>query len=202
MPTHTQARLGPANVLNLDEVHAVLDACSRKTRARRAPTGERNYALVMAMWRAGLRVNEALSLHRGDLRLRDTPAAIRVLHGKGNRFRVVGAHSDLVAALEDWLAVAPRSPYVFCTLAGGRLSDGYVRTMLRRKGQRAGVARVHPHAFRATLAVELARELVPMPVIRDVLGHTSIATTDAYLRRVDPRLAIEAVANRDVLAAR
>jgi site-specific recombinase XerD len=56
--------------------------------------------------------------------------------------------------------------------------------------------RVHPHALRATLAVEMCAEGVPLPAIRDVLGHTNLSVTDAYLRRVFPQQAIDAVRNR------
>ena len=55
---------------------------------------------------------------------------------------------------------------------------------------------MHPHAFRATLAVEMCLEGVPLPAIRDVLGHANLSVTDAYLRRVFPAHAIDAVRNR------
>jgi site-specific recombinase XerD len=67
------------------------------------------------------------------------------------------------------------------------MQTGYVRDMLKRKAARAGIEkRVHPHGLRHTHAAELVREGVPMNVIRDQLGHTSLATTDRYLRNVAP----------------
>jgi type 1 fimbriae regulatory protein FimB/type 1 fimbriae regulatory protein FimE len=108
----------------------------------------------------------------------------------------VGAHAELVSALRDWLQLRPDSRWVFCTLSGRRLDPGYVRAMLSRKGELVGVARVHPHAFRATLAVELVREGKSLPAVRDVLGHSNLAHTDAYLRRVFPQLAIGALVDR------
>ena len=192
----TSARLGSANVLSEVEVRAVLDACSIKTRARRYATGERNYALVMCLWRSGLRCAEALDLELRDLRLDAQPATLLVRSGKGDRPRRVGVHAELAAALADWFALRPESRWVFCTLAGGKLDAGYVRAMLARKGRRCGVSRVHPHAFRATLAVELVLAGTSLPAIRDVLGHSNLAVTDAYLRRVFPELAINALINR------
>ncbi|MGA2929762.1 MAG: hypothetical protein ABSG43_28005 [Solirubrobacteraceae bacterium] len=50
--------------------------------------------------------------------------------------------------------------------------------------------------FRATLAVEMCVEGVPLPAIRDVLGRTNLSVTDAYLRRVFPPHAIDAVRDR------
>jgi integrase/recombinase XerD len=71
--------------------------------------------------------------------------------------------------------------------------------MLQRVGLKADVVRAHPHGLRATLAVELVVEGEPLPVVRDVLGHASIANTDAYVRRVFPGLAITALARRSGL---
>ena len=80
-----------------------------------------------------------------------------------------------------------RNGPLFCTLAGGPLSDRYVRDMLKRQRAKAGIEkRVHPHGLRHTHAAELVREGVPINVIRDQLGHSSLAVTDRYLRNVAP----------------
>jgi integrase len=50
---------------------------------------------------------------------------------------------------------------------------------------------VHPHGLRRTYAGELVREGVPIDIIRDALGHSSIAVTNVYLRRVNPQAVIE-----------
>jgi site-specific recombinase XerD len=92
-----------------------------------------------------------------------------------------------VDALARWMDIRPRSRALFCTLEGRPVLSGYVRDMLKRKAARAGIEkRVHPHGLRHTHAAELVREGVPMNVIRDQLGHTSLATTDRYLRNVAP----------------
>ena len=54
--------------------------------------------------------------------------------------------------------------------------------------------RVHPHGLRHTHAVQLANEGVPLHLIRDQLGHASLATTDAYLRRLAPAERLERIA--------
>jgi integrase/recombinase XerD len=196
-------KLGPAAVLSEAEVRAVL-----ATFSRRAPTGIRNYALTILLWRTGLRVSEALDLELRDLSPLEAPATLLVRNGKGGRSRIAGVHQEAAVALERWRNTADRLELgrgrrrpLFCTITRGQegrpLHPSYVRTVLAAKGKRAGVARCHPHAFRATLAVELAREGVPVATIRDVLGHANIAQTDAYLRRVFPELSVAAVVNRD-----
>jgi site-specific recombinase XerD len=187
-------KLGPAEVLTEQEIRRLLAAFSRK-----APTGVRNRALVLLLWRSGLRVSEALALDVGDL----GQETLRVRESKTGRPRVVGLHQEAAQAIEIWrahrLALSlERYRPVFCTLQGRRVSRRYVGAMLERKARAAGLSelRVHPHAFRATLAVELAREGVPLPAIREVLGHTNLASTDAYLRRVFPQQAITAILDR------
>lgn len=192
---------GPANVLSEKEIHALL-----ATFSRRAPTGIRNRALIMLLWRTGLRIAEAIALEARDLQLDASEPRLTVRNGKFGKQRVVGIHQDAVAEVELWLGARRRlglahARPVFCTISrghrGGQLKGTYVRAMLSSHARRAQLdTRVHPHAFRATLAVELAREGVPLPAIRDVLGHSNVAHTDAYLRRVFPQDAIEAVLGR------
>src|SRR6185437_15607237 len=75
--------------------------------------------------------------------------------------------------------------WLFCTLAGGRMNDRYVRNMLGRMAERAGIdKRVHPHGFRHTFAAELVQEGELVTTVRDALGHASLAVTDRYLRRI------------------
>jgi site-specific recombinase XerD len=115
-----------------------------------------------------------------------------VLHGKGDRRRVVGLDDGAMAILARWLdrrkalGLNGRQP-VFCTLKGEPLDDSYVRHALRRAAARAGVEkRVHPHGLRHTHAAELMAEGVPANVIQQQLGHSSLATTSVYLDHIAP----------------
>jgi integrase/recombinase XerD len=194
-------RFGPATVLEEEDIRAILAMFSRRT-----PSAIRNRALVLLLWRTGLRITEAVSLELRDLQLQRVSPTLIVRNGKFGKQRVVGIHQEALVALERWLEQRPglgvgRCRFVFCTFSsnnqGRSISPAYVREMLKKKAEKAGVTgRVHPHAFRATLAVELAREGVPLPAIRDVLGHANIAGTDAYLRRVFPQQAVTAVIDR------
>lgn len=184
----------PIEVLSVDEARALLRACSR-----RAPTGVRNRALLALLYRAGLRISEALALEPKDL---DAAAGtVTVLHGKGDKRRVVGLDPGAFGILDRWLdrrekLGLTRAP-IFCTLRGGRVRDNYVRAMVKRMAKRAGIAkRAHPHGLRHTHATELARERVPINVIADQLGHASLATTDRYLRHIAPVEVVAAMQGR------
>ncbi|MGH2908725.1 MAG: tyrosine-type recombinase/integrase [Solirubrobacteraceae bacterium] len=189
------SRRRPPEVLSEAEVIGLLKACSS-----RAPTGVRNRALIAVLWRCGLRISEALSLELRDVDLQ--AGTVRVRHGKGDRSRTVGIDEQTTALLARWidrrkkLSPGARAP-IFCTLQGGRLDSSYVRRMLPRLAKRAGVERrVHAHGLRHTYASELAREGTAINVIRDALGHTSLAVTDRYLRDVAPTHVIDTMRAR------
>ena len=190
-----RSRRRPPEVLTEAEAIALIKACST-----RAPTGVRNRALIAVLWRSGLRISEALALELRDIDL--DAGSLRVRHGKGDRSRTVGVDEQTSALLARWidrrrrLSPGARSP-VFCTLQAGRIDTSYVRRLLPRLAAKAGIdRRVHAHGLRHTHAAEMAREGTPINVIRDDLGHTSLAVTDRYLRDVAPETVIRTMRAR------
>ena len=188
----------PVEPLTPAEVARLLRQCSTT-----APTGIRNRALITALYRGGLRINEALALRVSDVN--PDRGTIRVLHGKGDKARTVAIDDGGIAIIQRWMDVRAfvaaqagwRGGPLFCTLAGGPMSDVYVRNMLHRIGHKAGIdKRVHPHGLRHSHAAELAAEGIPVNVIQAQLGHSHLATTDTYLRHVAPAAVIEMGRNR------
>jgi site-specific recombinase XerD len=176
-------------------VKALLHACPA------SPVGARNRALITILYRAGLRVSEALALCVDDLRL-DLPA-ITVREGKGGRSRIVGIDKDACGSIEQWLRkpeslrLAAEAP-LFCTMSGARVQPSYVRALLPRLASAASVSkRVHAHGLRHTHAAELALEGFPLNLIQAQLGHASLATTDRYLRHIAPAQLISAIGERE-----
>jgi site-specific recombinase XerD len=198
----------PVEILTPDEVRSLIRGCSN-----RAPTGVRNRALIVVLYRGGLRLDEAIG-HRdpesgrwaGGLYPKDVDSragTVTVLHGKGDKRRTVGLDPGAFAVLERWLELrrrrdigGPRRP-LFCTLDGTGLDDSYVRKLLHRLAAKAAITkRVHPHGLRHTHAAELAAEGMPANLIQAQLGHDSLATTDRYLRHIAPRQLIDAIRGR------
>jgi integrase/recombinase XerD len=185
-------RKRPVEILTEAEVRQLLAQCSR-----RAPTGIRDRALITLMYRTGLRVSEALDLRPADID--QDGGSVRVLHGKGDQARTVGIDDGALAVLEVWLAERKRfginggRSKLFCTLAGGPLSADQVRQMVRRRAAKAGIEkRVHPHGLRHANAAEMMAEGTPVNVIQAHLGHTSLATTSAYLAHIAPKQVVDA----------
>lgn len=163
-------------------------------------TGLRARALVATLYRGGLRISEALALMPGDL----NPATgeLRIADGKGHRARTVGLDDGAIAVIENWrsrradLGIGGRSR-LLCTLRGGPMGDSYARRHIAALARKAGIEkRVHPHGLRHTMAHELAMEGQPMPLIRDQLGHSSLATTDTYLRHIAPAELVKTMKGR------
>jgi len=195
---HVPANKGkklPPEPLSAEEVKALLRACSK-----RATTGIRNRALIVVLYRGGLRVSEALAVMPKDLN--PTNGTIRVLHGKGDHDRVVGLDTGAWAILQLWLdrraaaGINGRAP-VFCTLKGRSMKSAYVRGLLPRLARKAGIdRRCHAHGLRHTHAYELATEGTPIHIIQAQLGHSSVATTDRYIKHLNPAAVVKAMQSR------
>jgi site-specific recombinase XerD len=184
-----------ADLLTAPEIESLMRQCSR-----RAPTGVRNRALVAVLWRCGLRIGEALALAPKDFE--PDSGTLVVQRGKGGKRRVVGVDAGTVALVGRWLearrkcGISNGGP-LFCSLAGRPMDQSYVRHLLPRLARKAGIERrVHAHGLRHAFAVDLVRSGAPLYVVRDALGHTSVATTNVYLSRVGAHEAVEAMRNR------
>jgi site-specific recombinase XerD len=185
----------PADPPTVDEIVAVM---------RHTPNdrhGWRIRAMIVVLWRAGLRVQEALALAEHDLDQRRGSVLVR--SGKGRRRREVGMDDWGWEQLRPWLAARTELPVgpLFCVIDGrtcGRpWSAAAVRSELRRLAVRAGVRRrFAPHQLRHAHALELAREGVPLNIIQRQLGHANLGTTSIYLQGINPEEIITAVRTR------
>jgi site-specific recombinase XerD len=185
----------PADPPTVDEIVAVLRGAADDRH------GHRLRALIVVLWRAGLHVQEALTLAEHDLDHRR--GSILVRRGKGGRRREVGMDEWGWEHLRPWLTVRPELPVgpLFCIIDGptrGRpWSGAAVRAEFRRVAVHAGVRRrCAPHQLRHAHALELAREGVPLNIIQRQLGHSNLGTTSIYLQGIDPEEIITAVRTR------
>jgi integrase len=168
-PARTKGLRYPADPPTVEEIVAVMRIAGDGVH------GWRLRGLVVVLWRAGLRIDEALSLREADLDRRRGSLLVR--RGKGGRRREVGLDDWGSQELEPWLVARVALPIgpLFCIINGRtrgrpRTTSG-ARAELRRVAARAGVRRrFAPHQLRHAHAVEMAREGVPLVVIRRQLG--------------------------------
>jgi site-specific recombinase XerD len=182
----------PADPPKVEEIIAVMRT------AGYGPHGRRLRALIVTMWRAGLRIQEALGLTEGDLDQRRGSLLVR--RGKGGRRREVGMDAWGWDQLQSWLDVRRELPVgpLLCVISGttrGRhWSSAAARADLRRTAAVAGVRRrFAPHQLRHAHAVEMAREGVPLIVIQRQLGHSDLGITSVYLQGIDNAEIIDTV---------
>jgi len=181
----------PPEPLTPSEVKALLAACPPNS-----PVGLRNRALIVVLWRAGLRSAEARALEPHDL----DNGVVRVRCGKGSKSRVVAVDSEAWTVLQTWMECKARLDIggpVLSTLKGKPLWASYCRNLFKRLGKRAGLRkRIHQHGLRHSFAAGLADEKVDIRIIQKALGHGSLSTTQAYVDHLMPTAVI------DVLKAR
>ena len=187
-----KGRRYPADPPRIEEIISVMREAGHR------PHGLRVRGLIVVLWRAGLRIGEALTLAEVDL---EPPrGSLLVRRGKGGKRREVWMDNWGWEQLRPWLELRrdlPAGP-LFCTMnrpsTGTPLSSSAIRTAFRRLAARAGVRRrFAPHQLRHAHAVELAREGVPLNVIQRQLGHANLGVTSVYLQGIDTTEVIEAV---------
>jgi len=147
------------------------------------PTGLRNRTALELMYRAGLRVSEVAGLKPRDVRWET--GEVLVDHGKGDKDRVVPLDAEAINWLRLWRKDAKHpkgAPTFFCTLKGGPLSTEYLRQVVKRCARKAGLdpAQVSPHKLRHSYATELLDEGFTIREVQELLGHSSITTTQIY----------------------
>ncbi len=143
----------------------------------------RNEAILRVLIQGGLRIGEVEGLSLMRMR----PDGFIVL-GKGDKERHITMPAAAMRVIEAWLAerrggVGPEDA-VFTNHAGGRLSRKQVARIVHDAAKRLELQGVHPHLLRHTMASLLRERGVELDVIRDRLGHTSIATTERYVHAV------------------
>ena len=150
----------------------------------------RDRAILALLAYGGLRRGEVMAADVGDYS-REAPSLM--VHGKGNKDRVVPLHPTAQAALDTYLAtrrgLGPEHP-LFVSWRG-RITKQVVVLLCKRVSRRIG-RRLHPHLFRHTFATELLNRRADLRVIQKLLGHESLATTEIYTH-VSPERQREAV---------
>ena len=182
----------PADPPKVEEIIAVMRTAGERAHGRRLR------GLIVIMWRAGLRIQEALALTEGDLDERRGSLLVR--RGKGGRRREVGMDAWGWEQLGPWLDMRRELPVgpLLCvingTTRGRHWSSAAARAALRRTAAAAGVRRrFAPHQLRHAHAVEMAREGVALIVIQRQLGHRDLGIASVYLQGIDSGEIIDTV---------
>ncbi|MGI9135954.1 MAG: site-specific tyrosine recombinase XerD [Candidatus Nanopelagicales bacterium] len=179
-PTAIPQRLPKA--LAYSEISSILEAAGDLE----TPSGLRDRALLELLYGTGTRISEAIGLDVDDL---DFEQRTLVVTGKGDKQRRLPLGEYAAASLSDYL-VRGRPPLamkgrgttrVFLNTRGGPLSRQSAWQVLSRAAQRAGIdAAVSPHTMRHSFATHLLEGGADVRVVQELLGHSSVTTTQIY----------------------
>ncbi|WP_166984520.1 site-specific tyrosine recombinase XerD [Paramicrobacterium fandaimingii] len=177
-PPKQQDRLPKA--ITIAQVEALLATASGD-----APQAIRDRALLELLYATGARVSEVCSLNVDDV----VDTDIVRLTGKGNKQRIVPIGSYARTALDEYLvrvrpALSARgaaTPALFLGLRGQRVSRQNAWLIIKAAAERAGLAEhVSPHTLRHSFATHLLQGGADVRVVQELLGHSSVATTQIY----------------------
>ena len=152
------------------------------------PAGRRDRAAMELLYAAGLRVGELVALDLGDVQLGQRLVRVR---GKGRKERLVPFGRPAAKALEAYLperahwrrGVTDQGEPLFVNQRGGRLSDRSIRRQLDHAVRStADLNHLHPHALRHAFATHLLEAGMDLRAIQELLGHSSLATTQIYTK--------------------
>ncbi|MCL2028801.1 MAG: tyrosine recombinase XerD [Deltaproteobacteria bacterium] len=155
--------------------------------------GLRDRAMFELMYGSGLRVSELLDLTLSQVNL---PEAFLKVRGKGGKERLAPMGEASAGFLARYLkesrprlaARAGRS-LVFLNHRGGRLSRQYFWRLLGRHAGKAGLRGVTPHVLRHSFATHLVEGGADLRAVQMMLGHSSLVTTEIYIKTGPERLA-------------
>ncbi len=187
-----KARSEIPTVLTAEAAAHLLDHARSEAEAEAAPaTATRDWAALELTYAGGLRIGELVGLDRRDVDLERR--TVRV-HGKGNKQRVVPFGAPAGRALVAWLArreellTDASGSALFLGARGGRLDPRTLRASLHRLTARAGVKDLGPHGLRHSAATHLLEGGGDLRTVQELLGHSSMQTTQRYTHVTPERL--------------
>jgi len=165
------------NILSPEEVSQLLNFKPRNTQEKR------DLAIIELIYSSGLRVSEAVNTNLSDFE--DNKNFLRVL-GKGSKTRLVPVGRFAQNAIDDWIIerdkLSTKDDSLFVNLRGSRITTRSVQQRLKNIAIMQGLPPVNPHMLRHSFATHLLESSGDLRSIQELLGHSSLSTTQIYTR--------------------
>lgn len=154
--------------------------------------GQRDAVIMELLYATGLRVGELVSLNVGDVNIEES--YIRCL-GKGSKERIVHLYPKALQVLAKYMKNArlmmlgnrKQEPALFINHRGERLTRQWVWSILKNYAQAAGIkSSITPHTLRHSFATHLLQNGASLRHVQELLGHSSISTTQVYTHLTSP----------------
>jgi site-specific recombinase XerD len=182
LPRAREPYSGPIQALEPQEVKKLLGCIDKNS-----VLGFRDFLLYSLLYRLGLRIGEALSINLKDI---DLKKQILTIHGKGRRKRKLPLVSDIPALIEKWLLLrqmlcgAKDSDALFISKKGNCLAQRTAQENFQKIVGKAGpltLDKVTPHSLRHAFASHAIDGEADLIVLKAVLGHASLQSTERYV---------------------
>lgn len=164
-------------ILSIEEIESLFAVCDKETEE-----GSCDLAVLELLYACGLRVSEVCTLSIYDV----DDDFVKVM-GKGRKERIVPVGKKAIAAIDHYLIhfrdqkENDRHERLFVTRAKKPITRHYVWKMIKKYGKLAKITKnISPHTLRHSFATHLLDNGADIRIIQEVLGHSSIGTTDRY----------------------
>ena len=165
------------NVLSPEQVSQLLNFKPKNAQEKR------DLAIIELIYSSGLRVSETVNADLSDFE--DGKDFLRVL-GKGSKTRLVPVGRYAKNAIEDWMIerdkLSTKDDSLFVNLRGNRITTRSVQARLKNIAIMQGLPPVNPHMLRHSFATHLLESSGDLRSIQELLGHSSLSTTQIYTR--------------------
>ncbi len=163
--------------LTVDEAFALMDSPKGDTFQ-----ASRDKAILELLYSSGLRVSELTTLDINDFDIKESLVRVK---GKGKKERIIPIGSKAVEAMENYLPerilLKKKSQALFLNNRGGRLTQRSIRRIVDKYGRMIALkGHLSPHALRHTFATHLLHGGADLRAIQELLGHSSLSTTQKY----------------------
>ena len=143
----------------------------------------RDMAIVEVMYSSGLRVSETENINISDFE--ENMSFLRVL-GKGSKTRLVPMGRFAINAINNWISerekISNNTDALFLNSKGSRLSVRSIQLRLKKMAIKQGLPPVHPHMLRHSFATHMLESSGDLRTIQELLGHSSLSTTQIYTK--------------------
>lgn len=180
-------------IVDIAGASLTLEALHTRSMEDQSPSNIRDVAMVETLYGTGIRVSELVGLNLGDLdRARNT---IRVI-GKGDKERIVPIGQPALRAIDRWLnesrtelSSSESGEALFLGSRGKRIDPRVVRQVVYEAMQALGSnKKMGPHALRHSAATHLLEGGADLRTVQEILGHSSLATTQIYTHVSEERI--------------
>lgn len=144
--------------------------------------GHRDRLILRMLYETGMRCSELVGLKEGSV---DSSAQMIKVLGKRNKQRLIPIENELLQNIQRYLAlkkeIGTESESLFVTSKGKSITSGHVYRIVKKyMSVLSNADRISPHVFRHTFATSMLNEGANIDAVKELLGHSSLASTEIY----------------------